>query len=43
MCCVQIGDGDVFTGAVDEKSAIITMNTNSIIQMANKPACQILG
>jgi hypothetical protein len=38
--CVQIGDGEV---TVDEKSAIVTINAQGIIQLANKAAYALFG
>eukprot|EP00882_Tetradesmus_deserticola_P006573 GHRQ01006917.1.p1 GENE.GHRQ01006917.1~~GHRQ01006917.1.p1 ORF type:complete len:1485 (+),score=562.58 GHRQ01006917.1:723-5177(+) len=37
---LNIGDGGV---TVDDKSAIITINAQGIIQLANKPACAMFG
>jgi hypothetical protein len=40
VLCVQIGDGEV---TVDDKSAIVTINTQGIIQLANKAAYALFG
>lgn len=37
---VQIGDGEI---TVDDKSAIVTINAQGIIQLANKVACAMFG
>jgi hypothetical protein len=36
----QISDGEL---TVDDKSAIVTINAQGIIQLANKVACAMLG
>jgi hypothetical protein len=40
VCCMQIGDGEV---TVDDKSAIVTINAQGIIQLANKAAYALFG
>jgi hypothetical protein len=37
---VQIGDGEI---TVDDKSAIVTINAQGIIQLANKAAYALFG
>jgi len=41
--CLQIGALEGFTGRVDDKTAIITINAEGIIQVVNKATTMLFG
>ena len=41
--CIQVGDDTSLAGMVDDKSALITIDANGLMQTVNKAACQMLG
>lgn len=43
LTCVQMGALEGLVGRIDDKTAVLTINADGVIQIVNKATCSMLG